>query len=126
MRIHRLLLLLVAAIAPLTAQTSSTQTPAPHDSRSQTPLIAATSSTDNAFELRPKGVQSGHIAPATITINPVIVAENTGPCYTIRSYAFTPTDPKTGVTKRAGYSTCQPATSSHLRDTSTVTATPQR
>jgi len=126
MRIHRLLLFLVAAIAPLTAQSTSPQPQVPYDSRLHTPLVAATPSTDKAFELRPNGIQSGGIAPATININPVIVAENTGPCYTIRSYAFTPTDPKTGVTKRAGYSTCQPATSGHLRDTITLTATHQR
>lgn len=53
--------------------------------------------------------------PAKETLHGLNLAESTFPCYTIRSYEFTPTDPKTGATTFAGASTCRPLASVHLR-----------
>ena len=55
-------------------------------------------------------------------IHVITLAQNTAPCYTIRSYEFTPTDPKSGSTKLTGVSTCQPASGIHLKSATQAVA----
>jgi hypothetical protein len=44
------------------------------------------------------------------------LAQNTTPCYSIRSYRFSREDPKSDSTKFADYSTCQPGTEFHIKN----------
>ncbi len=44
------------------------------------------------------------------------IAANQQPCYTVRSYSYSPTDPDTGRVRLTGTSTCQPGRNFHRRD----------
>jgi len=49
------------------------------------------------------------ILPQEALVYAHALAENATPCYAMRSYGFTPTDPKTGLTKPTGVTICSPA-----------------
>jgi len=55
------------------------------------------------------------VSPIPNGIHIITLAQNTAPCYTLRSYEFSPTDPKSGATKLTGVSTCQPASKIHFK-----------
>jgi hypothetical protein len=106
---------------------SSTLFTSPYDSRTQIPAVSPTP----LISVLPGGSpEARQIMPGVVTLtNPKLIARLTpseGPCYTLRSYQFTPDTPGSGAGRITGQSSCQPAHSVHHKSIqATVSAAPK-
>ena len=90
----------------------------PLDNRSKPNPIAA-----NARSHKPpaRTAQNPAQGPADAKLSVILMdeaylASNRQPCYTVRSYSYSQTDPVTGHVTPTGSSTCQPGRNFHRKD----------
>jgi len=122
------LTLMLAASLPLAAQTTATSPnfaqaaadssqPAPKTSVLRIPSLSNLSLTQ----------LDGHTAPAVKLFElprksrpQIRIAQNDGPCFTMRSSKFTARDLESAAPKPSSYSTCTPVAGSHLKNAEAV------
>jgi hypothetical protein len=133
-RLLILSLFLPACVATVAAQSSPDKAPLssplpqnglvlPYDFRGLIPPLFQNAQANQLQQpLRLERFKGSRLAPATylglppLPGNLAALAQNTAPCYSIRSYRFSREDPKSDSTRFTDYSTCQPGAEFHMKN----------
>jgi hypothetical protein len=96
----------------------------PHDFHALVPPLFQNAPVNQLQQPRWKGFIGSRPAPVTylglvqtpFAVNLPALAQNTRPCYSIRSYRFSQEDPASDSTRFTDYSTCQPGAQFHVKN----------
>jgi len=105
--------------APNSAQSSKASQDAPQGSLLHIPALSR--QTFTIAEVQPVPATPPLVAPPSVKIKPQL-AQNDSTCYTIRTYGFTDQDMRSPDPRPSSATTCTPATSGQMKQTTSIPA----